>query len=353
VNALHAPLLVEHSPSHRELAVALGMLADLLESGLPLIRALAVLGEVSEEMWRDASVGLVAAVREGRGLAVAFDDAGVALPPTIRGLIEAGERGGALAAALRRAALHAESRAHSEAAVRSALAYPAVVALAGGAALVVLVGVVLPRFASVLSDLGQTMPPLMRGVLLVADAIRSWWLVGLVVVTAALISTQRQLRSSNGRRAIDRMLLRMPGVGTVRAAAATARVSGALSTLLESGLPLRTSLRFAIPAAGDTEIEWRLHEARVRLDAGETFARALGTVDATTVLATRLVAAGEESGQLPRMLAFVARVEQERADRLLRDGIKMLEPALILGLAGLVGVVAAALLQAVYAVRPA
>jgi type II secretory pathway component PulF len=300
-----------------------------------------------------ASAAIIALVREGRGLADAIEESSIELPPVFLGLIRAGESGGTLSSALRRAAEHAESHAATESQIRAALAYPAIVALAGGGALAIMVGVVLPKFAAVLSDFGQALPPLTRTVLAASRVAGEWGVATLAAMAIAALGVQWYCRSDEGRRVLHRGLLATPGIGTIRSAGATARFTAALAALLECGLSLRTSLHHAAPAVGDAEILARLSESRVRLDAGEALASSLAASGALTPLAVQLVAAGEESGRLPKMLAFAARLEQARADRLTRSGVQLIEPALILALALLVGVVAAAMLQAVYAVRPA
>jgi type II secretory pathway component PulF len=254
---------------------------------------------------------------------------------------------------MRRAAEHAETTAATQAAVRAALAYPAMVALAGCGAVAVMVGVVMPRFAKVLADLDQPLPPSTRLVLNSAELLRGWGgvaLVGLTIAAILLIHATRQ--RPDGRRTIDRLLLQLPGIGTIRWAGATARFAASVAAMLECGVTLRTSLRHATAAVGDAEITARLELARARVDAGDTLGRSLDELGVVTPLAARLVAAGEESGRLPGMLAFAARLEQARADRLTKTGVRLVEPALILAFAAIVGLVAAAMLQAVYSVRP-
>ncbi|MGH7679633.1 MAG: type II secretion system F family protein, partial [Gemmatimonadaceae bacterium] len=145
----------------------------------------------------------------------------------------------------------------------------------------------------------------------------------------------------------------VPLLATVRHASGTARASFTLATLLETGVPLRQAIPFAARASGDGALRARVMEAGARIESGQTIARALGETRAFTPLGIRLVQAGEESGKLSAMLRHAAKLEQERSDRLVRTVVRMLEPALILVFAGLVAVIAAALLQAVYAVRPA
>lgn len=338
--------------SSEDLAVGLRILADLLDAGLPLTHALRAFGSVAPGPWQAVAVELSGAVREGRGLARALEESSLEIPAIVVGLVRAGESGSGFVPAMRRAADHAEAEATTRASIRAALAYPALVAVAGVGALALMLGVVMPRFAAVLDGLDQTLPPLTRAVLAVADGARLLAVPVLVLLAGAAVALHEALRRPAGRRAVHRFLLEVPGVGAVRWAGATARLAAALGALLDSGVTLRQGLRNVAPAVGDAEIGARLADARARIDAGDGVGHAFEELRVVTPLAARLVAAGEESGRLPGMLAFAARIEQARAERLTRTGVRLIEPSLILVFAALVAIVAAAMLQAIYAVQP-
>lgn len=336
-----------------DLAVGLRILADLLDAGMPLTQALHALSSVAPRAIADIVPELRAAVREGSGLARALDESSEQFPPIVTGLVRAGEAGSGLPIAMRRAADYAEQDATTRAALQSALAYPVLVAVAGVFALALMLGVVLPRFAAVLGNLQQTLPPLTQFVVATAALARNAAAPALVLAVVAVLLLQGAMVRADGRRAVHRVLLAVPGVGTVRWANATARFAAALSALLESGVTLRQGLRHASAAIGDDELAARLDTARKRLDRGESLGRAFEELRVVTPVAARLVAAGEESGRLPGMLAFAAKIEFARADRLARNGVRLVEPSLILVIALIVAVVAAAMLQAIYAVGPA
>lgn len=336
-----------------ELAVGLGVLADLLEAGLPLVRALGILGETARGTWQDLAPVLSTQVREGRSLSAGLEAEVPELPRVVLGLIKAGERGGHLEAAVRRAADHAESRAAYRAQLRAAFAYPAVVAVAGSGALVVLVGVVLPRFAALLRESGQDLPPLTEVVLAIGAGFWTWGIAGLLALVAGGAAIRWAMLRPDGRRRVDRLLLQLPFVGALRHAGATARLASATASMLQTGVVLRTALRIAAEGLGDAEIEARVAIARAKCDAGATLAQGLAAARAVTPTAHRLIGAGEEGAEMPRMLLFVARLESARAERLTRTALRLAEPLMILAFAGVVSVVAIALLQALYAIRPA
>ncbi|HEY0777703.1 MAG TPA: type II secretion system F family protein, partial [Gemmatirosa sp.] len=260
--------------------------------------------------------------------------------------------GGSLAEAVRQAAELTERAARTRAAVRAALAYPLLLAAAGSASVALLVTVVLPRFAVILSDLGQTLPWSTR-LVLAAATVASGAAPGVALMTVGLAVLWRLwVATPEGRRRWHGLLLRTPLVGTARWAAASARSAAALAALLDRGLSAAPALAHAARAAGDMEIEARLVDARTGVVAGESVAAALGRTAAVTPTTVRLARAGEAAGRLAPMLAHASRLEAERAESVVTHTVRLLEPALILGFGAGVALVAAALLQAVYSVRP-
>src|SRR4029077_14297430 len=133
---------------------------------------------------------------------------------------------------------------------------------------------------------------------------------------------------------------------------ATARASRALSALLGGGTPALAALGIAQEAVGNAAIGARLERTRSRVAEGESLATALRGVGALTETALQLVRIGEASGRVPTLLSKAAEFEEREAERKLKALVALLEPALILAFAGLVAFVAAALLQAVYSLRP-
>lgn len=338
--------------SAADLALGLRILASLLESGLPVTRALHAFGDLAPRAWRIALPVIQQRVREGRSLAAALADAPLEIPPLVIGITQAGEAGPGVGPAIRRAAELAESTAEMQAAVRSALAYPLVVAAAGVCAIGVLITVVLPRFAAILGDLGQALPASTQMVLRISDVARASMLPALIGSAVAFAVWRAWTRTPQGRARWHAWLLVIPGVGTVRWRTATARAAHSLAALLESGVPINAAIVHAARASGDAQIEARLLIARDKISFGHPLSRALDESRAVGPTTTKLVRAGEESGRLPAMLAHAAKIEQQEADQLVKTAVRLLEPLLLLTFASVVALIAAALLQAIYSVRP-
>jgi general secretion pathway protein F len=335
-----------------ELALGLRVLADFLESGLPLSRALASLEELAPPAWRTTLPSIREAVRQGRPLTMALALAPREFPPLVLGIIRAGEAGSGLAPAVRRAAELVDESAATRSAIMGALAYPVILAIAGSVSTAVLVGIVLPRFAALLADLGQALPPTTRLVLGIAALMHAWMVPALVTLVIVVVALRTWLTTNSGLRTWHELLLRVPLFGAIRRSAATSRACGALGALLDNGVPLSGALRHAAAATGDAYQENQILAARQMVIRGERLSRALAEHRAGTSTAIRLVRAGEESGRLASMLTHAARLEREQALQRTRATVRLLEPGLVVLFGGIVALVAAALLQALYSVRP-
>jgi general secretion pathway protein F len=338
--------------SAAELAMGLHVLSDLLDSGLPMARALAALEAIVSPAWRAALPGIRTGIREGRDLADALDSSPLVVSPLVLGIIRAGERGSGLVPALRSAADLCRARAETQSAVRNALAYPVLLAGAGTASVALLVGVVLPRFARILGDMGQELPTTTHLVLAMSAWARALALPALALGVVLALAWRQWTATPAGRRQWDAWLLGLPVIGAMRMAAASARLGAALSSLLASGVPFVAALQHAAGACGDAEIEARLLRARAEIIQGERPSRALERTAALTTLTVRMVQAGEESGRLVAMLSHAGRIEGEDLTQRLRTAVRLIEPMMILLFGGVVGLVAASLLQALYSVRP-
>ena len=335
-----------------DVALGLRLLGGLLAAGLPMARALGAFEELAPPSWRPALPALRDAIRVGSSLAAALAGAPVGIPPVVIGIISAGEGGSGIADAVQQAADVVAEASALRTTLRNALAYPITLAVAGAASVALLVGVVLPRFERILRDLGQALPPATQLLVSTAQWARTLAPAGAVMLVLLIVVFRAWTSSDHGREQWHGALLAAPLVGSLRMAAATSRCCAALAALLKSGVPIAPALHHAALASGDAAVSARMMEARAATMRGDRLSRALADHAAVTTTTVRLVRAGEETGDLAGMLAHAARIERERAAESTRAAVRYLEPAMILLFGGLIAMVAAALLQAIYTIRP-
>jgi type II secretory pathway component PulF len=354
------PLSVEPNPerkawrmglrSVRAQATVFQSLASLVEAGVPLDKALHASESVASPQLQLALSRVGTRVREGASLGAALANEDGLFSGVTIGLVRGGERGVGLGAALTQAAAQLEREAEAVARVRGALTYPLLLAAVGTASVGVIVTFVVPRFVALLGDMGQTLPLATRMLVTASSVARHF---GVLIVAAVIGAVMLGLRVARERRAAwHEWLLGLPLVGTIRHALASARVCRTLSALLGTGTPALTALAIAEDAAGDAAVANRLRRARERVSEGAALSTALNSTHAVTATSLQLLTIGEGAGRLSPLLAKAAELEERDAERRLKTMLTLLEPALILLFAGIVAFVAAALLQAVYSLRP-
>ncbi|HVH10584.1 MAG TPA: type II secretion system F family protein, partial [Gemmatimonadales bacterium] len=261
--------------SRRDLAIVFRSLAALVTAGVPLERAVASSEALARGALRQALSEARRRLREGEGVAQALGAARGVVPGLVLGMLHAGERGSQLAPALDQVATHLEQEAELVGRVRQALTYPLLLAVVGLVSVLVIGTVIVPRFAEVLGDLGQDLPPATR-VLLVGSRllVHDWFLVvPALAVMVALVA--EAIRKPASRRRIEETLLAVPVVGSVRLALATSRITRALGGMLATGMPLLAALDAASDAAGDLAVGDRLRRARERVAQGAPLSASL------------------------------------------------------------------------------
>jgi type II secretory pathway component PulF len=338
--------------SRRDLAIVFRGIAALVTAGVPLERAVAASEPLARGALRDTLNAARERLREGAGFAHALSVGRGVVPALVLGMVRAGERGSQLGAALEQVAAHLEQEADLVGRVRQALTYPLLLAVAGGASVIVITTVVVPRFAAILADFGQQLPLATRILLGTSQLLADFWLPLVAVMAAAVWALSEWVRRPVGRKQLDEMLLKLPFIGAVRQALATTRVLRALGGMLRAGMPLLPALDAAREAAGDLAVGERLTRVRERVVQGSALAVALEREAAISSSSLQLVTVGEASGRVAEMALRAGDLAAQEAERGLRTLVTALEPALVIAFGALVAFTAAALLQAVYSLRP-
>jgi type II secretion system protein F len=337
----------------RDLLALTQMLATLFEAGLPLDRALSILEELAPSPRVKTIVSdLLHSVRGGTSLSEAL--AKHHPRPFSRlyiNMVRAGEKGGVLEVSLRRLAEFLEARAAFSDAVKSALAYPLVITTVGAAAIVFLMTFVIPRFATIFSDLGQAIPLPTQILLSVSAAVQTYWWVGATAAMGAVLAWRIWTSTPHGRARWDELLLRLPIVGSLAMKIETARFARTLGTMLKSGVPVLG----AMAVVGDMMSNQAVGTAVARLADGVKRGGtiALGMQEHTTfpALAMHMVRVGEETGRLEEMLLKVADTFETDVRGEMKRVLGLLEPAIILGMGVLVAFIVVAMLLAIFSIN--
>lgn len=330
--------------SQMDVALATRQLATLVGAGIPLVEALAALGQQCENPRLKSVVGQVRdRVNQGSALADAMANTGP-FSDLYVGMVRAGETGGALETVLARLAEYLESQVRLRNKVGSILIYPAVMfgfALIVVAALVVFV---LPQIAELLKSLNQPLPIYTRIIISGSHFAQQWWWALLAGAVAFGFGFRALVRTPAGRAWFDRTRLRLPVVGRVSRTLAISRFTRTLSTLLAGGIPIVRALETAKHVANNVVIGEAVDAAKEAITGGASLAKPLRASGQFPPLVTHMVEVGEASGELEAMLGKVADTYDEQVETTMTRLTALLEPLLILLMVGIVMVIISATL---------
>jgi len=339
------------SPGHTPaLALFARTVATMLAGGASLERALGfAAGQAHHPDVAEAARRVHRDLQGGAGLAEAMSRQSRTFGTLFIAMASAGEESGALDEAMARIADHFEEQVELRGQVRASLLYPALMAIASGTGISVLLLFVVPRFAGMIDQAGGSLP-VSTGLLVGAShlLVQGWWLL-LILAVAGGLAGRSWLAQPGNRRRWHAWRLSWPLVGDLESRYATARFTRALGMLLRSGRPMLPALRAARAAVSNLELGEALDRAAEAVRHGKPVHAALtGTLPA---LAVELLAVGEESSRLDELCLRVAETYDGEVRRALRTLVGVIEPALILLFGLVVGLVALAMLQAIYGVN--
>ena len=325
-------------------------LAALLRAGLPLSRALTTAAHIVPSRATGLLEDLRARTSRGESIASALEAHRAEFPAMYRGVIRAGERSGDLAGAFVAVASQMEAEDRLRSRLVSASIYPMLLALGGIITCAVLVLVVLPRFAELLAGAQATLPRSTAALLATAAALRAGWpalLVLAILVSAAVVLARRNARA---RHAVAAIALRLPIVGILRRYTLAARFARLTGVLSAGGAPLLSALDDVLGSIADPVARDEIARIRARVHDGATLHGAMTEGSVFAPVLGRLVAVGEESGQLEEFLTRAAELCEDRAERMLQRLVALIEPAMILLFGVLIAFIALSLLQALYGI---
>jgi general secretion pathway protein F len=332
-----------------QLALFTRQLATLLAAGLPIDEALAALGEQGEdERSRSLVVALRSRVMEGAGLAAAFADYPESFPEIYRASIAAGEQSGRLSTVLERLADYAESRDALRQQLLTALAYPILLTCVAVAVVTGLLVYVVPQIVGVFTSMKQQLPLPTTLLIGLSEVVKAWGLLLLLGMVAAVVAARLALRREGVRMVWHRWLLRLPLVGKLTRASNTARAARTLALLSASAVPLLDALAISAQVVPNLPMREALRRAAHKVREGGAFSRALADSGYFPPVAVRLIASGERSGQLERMLDEAAAHQAKELDRWLAVLTAVLGPAVILLVGAMVLFIVLAILLPIF-----
>ena len=313
-------------------------LATLLRAGLPLDRALEILIGLALPLPAQSLLQQIRDdVRGGKSLSQALDGRRDVFSRFYVNIVRAGEAGGALGVVLSRLADTLERNKDLRESVKSALIYPAILIGVAVLSVMVLLVWVVPQFEQTFAQAGKALPFATTVVIFVGTGLKRWWWALLGLIAFAVWATRRRLAQPAARHRWDARVLKMPLIGDLVTKVEVARFARTLATLLGNGVTLLAGLAILKETLGNSVLAGALDGVTVRLREGKGFGRPLADTGLYPRLAVQMILVGEESGRLEEMLLSVADVYDREVQTAVKRFLAVLEPALILSLAVLIG----------------
>ncbi|GAA4417769.1 type II secretion system F family protein [Actinokineospora soli] len=326
-------------------------LGAFIRAGLPLVEAVRVLGDEAgnssvRKMMRQVEDGL----RAGDTLSDCFDAHPKIFPEFYRGILRSAELTGRLDVVLDQLATYLERDLEARRKVKSATIYPGAVAAMSVVTVAVLAGFVLPRFRVFFASLGAELPLPTRMLLAVTDFLSAWWWALLAGIGVLVLAVLVALRTEWGRHTKDRIVLRVPVVGSTIRFALVERFSRILSSMVSAGVSLPEALRVAGESLRNRVYVLAIARVGDALLEGEGLSKPIARTGLFPGTAARMLRVGEETGTLDTQLENTARYYEGELDYKLRRLTALFEPVVIVVMGLVVGFVAIALVSAMYGI---
>lgn len=333
----------------KDLSIFTRQFSVMIDAGLPLVQCLEILAQQQENKYfQQILLQVRQDVEEGSTLSAAMARHPRVFDQLYANMVEAGETGGILDLILQRLSTFIEKIVKLKRDVVSALIYPVAVVLLAIVAVAVIMVVVIPQFQNIFLGLlgpGEQLPLPTRIVVGLSNFLAGWGGLGiLVVIIATVVGVRFYYKTPNGRKLIDRILLKLPVFGKILQKIAVARFSRTLSTLLSSGVPILQSLDITARTAGNVIIEEAIISVRTGVERGENFVDPLRATEVFPNMVAQMVGIGEQTGALDAMLGKIADFYEQEVDAAIANLLTLMEPLLI----GFLGVTIGSIVIAMY-----
>ncbi|MBN2283521.1 MAG: type II secretion system inner membrane protein GspF [Deltaproteobacteria bacterium] len=334
----------------REVSVMTRQLATLLDAGLPLVPSLTVLiSQTVNPQLKKTLAQVKEEVNEGNSLAQSISHYPGVFSPFFVNMVRAGEASGALNVVLKRLADFNESRQALQGRIRAALTYPIFMFIIGSLVVFFLTTFIVPQITEIFRDMNQTLPGITVFLITVSGILRSFWLLILLFMCAAIFSLHHLFtKTSRGRYLWDRIKLRTPFVGGLIHRMAIARFGRTLGTLLQSGVPLLNALAIVKNVVSNELIADVIQDAGKDVEEGQGLAATLSKSSLIPPLAVQMIAVGEQTGNLEEMLFRLSDSYEREVESNIMVITSLLEPVMILVMGLMVAFIVVSILLPIF-----
>ena len=321
-----------------DLVVFARQMATMVEAGVPLVQALSILSEQSENVnLKRVVMDVHDSVESGKSLSEAMEKNKKIFSNFFVSMIHAGESSGRLDEILDRLATYIEKSSALQKKVKSAMAYPAVVSAMAVIITMCMLTFVIPKFAGIFESLNAQLPLPTRLLIQLSNFLRQYFIILVAIIGIGVFLFLRMINTKRGRLWFDTQKLKIPVFGPLLLKVAVSKFARTLSTLIRSGVPILTSLEIVGKTSGNRLIELLLQDVRTSIKEGQNISGPLGRRKVFPPMVIRMVSVGEETGELEKMLSKIADFYDTQVDASVDGLTSIIEPLIIAFLAIVIG----------------
>lgn len=341
--------LLNQKPNLKDLSIFCKQLNIMLAAGMPIINALEVLGAQTENRrLREALIDISFDVQKGTIFSKSMTKYDDIFPPLMINMIVAGELTGKLDEVLGKLAVHYEKEFKINNKMKSAMIYPAVLAVVAVGVVTFILVKIMPMFTEMFRSAGVELPITTRILIVISEFLQQYWYIALGLLIVSVFFFRRYIKSENGKRNWDIFLLRIPKIKGYVATIATSRFTRTMSTLLSSGIPIIQAMESAGKVTNNTVIMDSMDSALEDVKKGETMSSVLRRIEIFPTMMTSMIHIGEESGSIEDMLAKTADFYDEEFETAISRMVALLEPAMIVIMGTIVGFIVISIMMPMF-----
>lgn len=326
-------------PKPRDLSVFCRQFVSMTKAGVSIIDALKMLGEQTEnKKLKKALIQVRVDVEKGEPLAEAFRAHPKIFPSLLISMTAAGEASGSLDVAMDRMASHFEKAAKTKALVKKAMIYPIVLVVVMIAVVVIMLLVVIPSYQEMFASLDTELPKITQAMIAMSSFLKTKWFIPVTIIVAAVVAIKMYAKTNSGKHVFGKLALLIPAVKNLKQKEASSMMARTLSTMIAAGVPLVDAVGIVANTMGNIWYKEALLDARDQIMMGVPLSQPLETCGLFPPMVYHMTRIGEESGNTEDMLNKLADYYDEEVEMAVQSLMAVMEPAIIVVMALVVGV---------------
>lgn len=334
---------------YRDVSLVTRQLASLVQSGLPIDEVLQATARQSRKpAVKSVLLQVRSRVLEGLSLAQAMAEIPRVFNGLYRAMVRAGESSGYLGPVLEQLADYTERSQETRQKLQMAMVYPLIMLVVSLSVVTLLMVKVVPKLIELFDRNQQDLPVITNILIAISHFMVNYGMFLLLSIVALAVLVKWLLKADSRRRRWHQIMLRLPLVGSLVLQAETARYASTLGLLVNSGVPLLESLRIASQVLSNTEMQRASLEVAVAVQEGSSLNRALDQTKVFPPLLVQMAASGEANGKLAEQLLHAAKNQERELEFSVNTGLGLLEPVMVLFMAGLVMFIVMAILLPIF-----